>query len=309
MFSSDTTYKPRSRYSMDFQGQGLATTGETEALAIIDSFTKTVIILPLTDRQATTLVPRLLDALHFHRGSPDVIHSNDAPEFLSELMQAIAVITGTQRTSTCGHNPQSNGEIGSWWRFWNRAMRYLSPSQYANWPVYAQRIAFAYNSVPHDTLGLISPFEMDFGSPTKSPFGFTYLHPDENPSTAADPVSPTEFAEALRISVQAFHTMAATHKAFMAKTTTERLNQHGIPHTFKLNDRVKIYVPPTHAQILRTGRRTNHIVAWRGSCRITRILSPTTYEMEEDGSGLKFQRPIVNSRQFRATKDPPPPAP
>jgi hypothetical protein len=312
MFASDTTFKPRSRYSMDFQGQGRAITGETEALALIDSFTKTVIIIPLPDRHATTLVPRLLDALHFQRGSPDVIHSDDAPEFLSELMHAVAAITGTQRTSTCGHNPQSNGEIESWWRFWNRAMRYLSPSQYDNWPLYAQRIAFAHNSVPHETIGLLSPFEMDFGSPPKSPFGppdpaLTLLDPDENPSTAIDPVSPAAFAEALRISVQAFHAMAATHKAFMAKTTAERLNQHGTPHTFNINDRVKIYVPPTHAQLLRTGRRSNHIVAWRGPCHITRILSPTTYEMEEDGSGRKFQRTIVNIRPFRATKDPPPP--
>jgi hypothetical protein len=42
LFSSDTTDKPHSRYAMDFQGQGLAITGETEALALIDSFTKTV---------------------------------------------------------------------------------------------------------------------------------------------------------------------------------------------------------------------------------------------------------------------------
>ncbi len=72
LFSSNTTTKPRSRYSMDFQGQGPALTGETEALAIIDSFTKTAILIPLPDRQTTTLVPRLLDALHFSRGSPDV---------------------------------------------------------------------------------------------------------------------------------------------------------------------------------------------------------------------------------------------
>ncbi len=46
LFSSNTTTEPRSRYAMDFQGQGLATTGETEALALIDSFTKTVICHP-----------------------------------------------------------------------------------------------------------------------------------------------------------------------------------------------------------------------------------------------------------------------
>ncbi len=104
-------------------------------------------------------------------------------------------------------------------------MRYLSPSQYEHWPTYAQRIVFAYNSVPHETIGLLCPFEMDFGSPPKSPFGppDPALDPDENPSTAIDPVAPADFAAALRISVQAFHHMAATHKAFMAKTTTERL--------------------------------------------------------------------------------------
>jgi transposase InsO family protein len=99
---------------MDFQGQGLAITGETEALALIDSFAKTVLLIPLPDRKATTLVPRLLDELHFRRGSPDIIHSDDAPEFLSKLLSTISTITGTQRTTTCAHNPQSNGEIESW---------------------------------------------------------------------------------------------------------------------------------------------------------------------------------------------------
>jgi hypothetical protein len=180
LFSSNTTTKPRSRYAMDCQGQGLTTTGETEALALIDSFIKTVIVIPLKDRQTTTLFPRLMvsdilhsddDELYFSRGSPDILHSDDVPEFLSDLMNSVADITGTLRTTTWGHNPQSNGEIGSWWRYWNRAMRYLSPSQYLTWSVYAQRIVFAYNSVPHDSIGHISPHKMDFASPLQSPFG------------------------------------------------------------------------------------------------------------------------------------------
>ncbi len=99
--------------------------------------------------------------------------------------------------------------------------------------------------------------------------------------------------------------MAAAHKTYIATTTQERLNQHGNPTTFALHDRVKIYVPPTHAQILLTGRKSNHIVAWRGPCKIIRILSPSSYEVEEEGSGRKFQRTIINIRLFRATKTPP----
>ena len=173
-------------------------------------------------------------------------------------MSAISNITDTQRTTTCGHNPQSNGEIESWWRFWNRSMRYLSPSQYSHWPAYAQRICYAYNSVPHDSIAHLSPFEMDFASPPTSPFGppdpAILLQPNDQ-LHAPSSVSPAEFAAALRVSVQAFHALAASHKTFLATTTEERLNRHGTPTTFALQDKVKIYVPPTHAQILHTGRK------------------------------------------------------
>jgi hypothetical protein len=55
---------------MDFQGQGQTTTGETEALAIIDSFTKTVAVIALPSHEAHTLAPRLLDEIFFRRSAP-----------------------------------------------------------------------------------------------------------------------------------------------------------------------------------------------------------------------------------------------
>jgi hypothetical protein len=189
-------------------------------------------------------------------------------------------------------------------------MRYLSPSQYSHWPAYAQRICYAYNTVPHDSIAQLSPFEMDFASPPTSPFGppdpTILLHANDQ-LHAPSSVSPADFAPALRISVHAFHALAASHKTFLATTIEERLNKHGTPKTFALHDKVKIYVPPTHSQILETGRKFNHIVAWRGPCTITRILSPSSYEMVENSSGRTFQRTIINTRPFRSTKTPPPP--
>jgi transposase InsO family protein len=163
MFSGHDTAKPRSRYSMDFQGQGKAITGETEALAIIDSFTKTVFVIALPNHEASTLVPRLLDEIFFRRGAPDIIHSDEAQEFMSELLSHITVTTGTARTTTCGHNAQSNGEI-------------LSPTDYERWPSFSQRICFAYNSVPHESIGDVSPLEMDFGAPSRLCFRATKPH-------------------------------------------------------------------------------------------------------------------------------------
>jgi hypothetical protein len=153
---------------------------------------------------------------------------------------------------------------------------------------------------------------MDFASPLQSPFGppdpdLTFPDLEDPPAHETNIVSPDAFVNALRTSVQAFHVFAASHKTFMARTTQERLNQHDTPHTFALHDRVKIYVPPTHAQLIRTGRRSNHIVAWRGPCRITKILSLASYEMEEECSGRTFQRSIINTRPFRASNSPPAP--
>jgi transposase InsO family protein len=317
MFSGHHTDKPRSRYTMDFQGQGQATSGETEALAIMDSFTKTVTVIALPNREASTLAPRLLDEIFFRRGAPDIIHSDEAQEFMSELLAQITAATGTTRTTTCGHNAQSNGEIESWWRFWNRAMKFLSPSDYLNWPSFAQRICFAYNAVPHESLGLTSPFEMDYGAPPVSafapplPLDAPDLTPDEEDAQQQiqppKVISPAWAAAAIRISVAAFHRFALAHTSYVQATTKERLNQQGTPTTFQVNDRVKIYVPPTHAQILRTGRRAKHIVAWRGPCRITQILSPVTYEMVEECSNRTFQRTLVNIRPYRASRAPPPP--
>ena len=66
-------------------------------------------------------------------------------------------------------------------------------------------------------------------------------------------------------------------------------------------------MPLTHAQLLRTGRRAKHIVSWRGPCRITDILSPVTYRMQEECSNRYFERSLVNIRPYRATRAPPPP--
>jgi hypothetical protein len=124
-----------------------------------------------------------------------------------------------------------------------------------------------------------------------------------------DPVdtSPSAYAKAVAASAAAFARLATAHHTYMRQTTADRLTMHGVPATFVVGDKVKIYVPPTHKQLLATGRRAKHIVAWRGPCTITVVLSRTSYEMTEDCSDRVFQRTLINIRPYRATKDAPPP--
>jgi hypothetical protein len=88
----------------------------------------------------------------------------------------------------------------------------------------------------------------------------------------------------------AFHDFARSHLHYTQQTTADRLNLYGIPSVFSVGDKVKIYMPPTHAQMQNTGRKAKHIIAWRGPCTISRVLSESAYEMLEDCSSRLFAR-------------------
>ena len=208
----------------------------------------------------------------------------------------------TDTTTTLGHNARGNSMIEVFWRYWNRCMRIMPDDHYHRWPTFAARITFAYNTAPHDSLGGVSPYEVYHGVPARNPFtAATSARALDDELPAADLASPADFATAVRTSVTAFTLLARNHTNYVRETSAARLNSHGHPRTYAINDRVKIRVPPTHQQMLATGRRSSHLASWRGPCTITARLSDTTYSMTEDSTSRNFERAITNILPYRAT--------
>ena len=168
LFHAAPVYAPRARWCMDFQGQRTALTGETECLALIDPTSRFVVVIPLRDRQALTWLQPFLDRVVFTFGAPDVLHSDDAPEFLSEALDLLTKAVDIRTTTTLGHNARGNSTIEVFWRFWNRCLRMLSDEHYVRWPEFAQRIAFAYNSASHEGIASVTPFEVYHGAPARN---------------------------------------------------------------------------------------------------------------------------------------------
>ena len=301
MFSARPQDAPRARWAMDFQGQGLALTGETQALALLDTTARYAIVLPLKDREAETFIPAFLDRVVFQHGPPDVLHSDDAAEFVGEAMRLLAEATNTNTTTTLGHNARANGTVEVFWRYWNRCMRILSDEQYKRWPSFAARICYAYNSTAHESLGGSSPYEIFHGVAARNPFtsaASTRALEDQLPDF--DSSDPGEFADAVRTSAAAFARLASNHSEYTRRTTADRLNQQGHPQTYAVGDKVKIRIPPSHEQMLATGRRSSHLASWRGPCTITNRLSSTAYSMNEDSTGRHFERVLTNILPYRA---------
>ena len=63
---------------------------------------------------------------------------------------------------------------------------------------------------------------------------------------------------------------------------------------------VKARFPPTKAELDVTGRRSNHVSAWRGPCRIDDRLSSTTYRLTQLDTERQFERAIINLLPWRA---------
>jgi hypothetical protein len=286
---------------MDFQGQGTATTGETEVLALIDPTSRYVVVIPLRDRQASTWLQPFLDRIVFTFGAPDVLHSDDAPEFISEALELLAKAADIKTTTTLGHNARGNATIEVWWRFWNRCLRLLSDEHYARWPDFASRIAFAYNSAPHEGIGDVSAFQIYHGSDPRNTLASSLADPPTF-TEEEELALPPQFADAVALSTQIFTALAKNHDQFIKTETALRLNKKGSSRVFEIGDKVKIRVPPTQAQLLETGRRAKHVTAWRGPCSILERLSTTSYAAVDDTTKRRYERVIANILPYHAKR-------
>jgi transposase InsO family protein len=199
LFSAKPHQAPRAHFAMDFQGQGLAETGECEALAIIDVNARYVHVLALKNREVETLLPALLDEIVFRYGPPERIHSDSAPEFMSEAMKELADALEIELTTTMGHSAHSNGIVEVFWRFWNRCMRLLPDDHYRKWPAFKSRICFAFNTAAHESLSNVAPHEIYFGAPARN--AFTTLLTVEDVEDIDELDLPQKIAEAVAISI------------------------------------------------------------------------------------------------------------
>ena len=295
---------PRSRYAMDFQGQGTAITGEQEALGIIDTTTRFVTVIALPNRRVQTFLQPFMDHIVFRHGPPAILHCDEAPEFISEMLGALADITETAMTTTMAHNARSNGIIEVFWRYWNRCMRLLPDDQYKQWPKFVSRIVFAYNTASHQSIGGISPYEIDHGVPARDVFSQFLTAPMDDlqqlPTEDGDIENARLFALAVRTSTTAFVQLAKNHDQYVKDETAARLNEKGFPRAFVIGAMVKARFPPTKTEMDATGRQSSHISSWRGPCRVLDRLSATTYRMIQLDTNREFERSIANLLPWRA---------
>ena len=139
----------------------------------------------------------------------------------------------------------------------------------------ASQLASLSPTTQHPTkvlVGSLHPYELYHGIAARDTFSAILNESTEHlvqlPDEAGDIENARLFAIAVRTSTTAFIQLARNHDQYLKNETAATLNEKGFPRSFIVGDKVKARFPPTQAELEATGRRSNHVSTWRGSCRI-----------------------------------------
>ena len=152
-------------------------------LVMSDLFTKYAVTVALQDMTAATVANAIIDEWIMKFGAPDVIHTDQASNFNSELMQDICRIFMIEKTRTTPYHPQGNGQVERFNRviadtlskYWEEEIK---KSQ--EWDMYLPYITFVYNTTVHRTIGA-TPYTMIFGREAQYPIDLFVPKPPGDP--------------------------------------------------------------------------------------------------------------------------------
>ena len=107
----------------------------------------------------------------------------------------------------------------------------------------------------------------------------------------------TEEVSLIKESAVAFANTAVKLREQAQRAAAQKLAEGGRTITFRVNDQVTFYLPPTAQEARKRGRKVKHLQWYRGPATVTKILSATTYELTY--KGVKYRRSIQEIRPHR----------
>ena len=74
-------------------------------LSVIDHFTRFVVLIPIKDKAARTIVRHLMERVFSVFGPPETLHSDQGKEFENELVKELQSVFGYKKTRTARLSP------------------------------------------------------------------------------------------------------------------------------------------------------------------------------------------------------------
>ncbi|CAL3963542.1 unnamed protein product [Diplocarpon coronariae] len=184
--------------TMDFTELPLDELGYDFALVIIDRLSKKAVSIPCYKTvDAKGLAELFLIHWIRHFGMPDSILSDRGAQFVSTFWNELCRILGTKVKLTTAYNPNVDGQTEIMNQYLKQRLRPFCSYYQDNWSRLLPLMDIAQLTLPHESLGQISPFQVLNGYEARS--SWSLINP-EPPRTATERVNRET---ALRIATRA----------------------------------------------------------------------------------------------------------
>lgn len=90
-------------------------------------------------------------------GPPDVILTDQGPQFMSQLFHSVCRTLGIEPRATTPYHPQTNGQVERYNRTIVKQLRHYVQDDERTWDELLPILTYAYNTQPHRSTG-IAPF-------------------------------------------------------------------------------------------------------------------------------------------------------
>ena len=101
---------PMQRLSLDFKGPLPSSSRNTYILTIIDEFSRFPFAIPCPNMTAASVI-KCLDSLFSMFGTPDSVHSDNGPAFISKELRDYLLQRGISHSKSSIYHPVGNGQV------------------------------------------------------------------------------------------------------------------------------------------------------------------------------------------------------
>ena len=244
--------------------------GNTCVLVICDYFTKWVEAFPLVDHRAQTVADVLVTEVFLRFGIPRFLHSDQAPEFMSELINELCELLEIQRTRTCPYRPQSDGLVERINRTLIDMLSKFCNERYDDWDRHLPYLLCAYRATVNESTGC-SPNLLMLGRESTLPVDLMYP-----PKQYQGFQCHNEYVEWLRRVLQDSYESARHQLGVAASRQKRYYDARTKDHRFREGDFVLRFYPPN--------RRNKLKPRFIGPFRVMAPLGDVTYSIQKSSN-------------------------
>ncbi len=256
MLVSPTCGYPFQRLHIDLVGplNPSRVSGAKWILTCCDTFSKWPEAYVLKDTTSKTNIETLEQEIFARYGYPEAIHSNQGPQFTSQLFRQLQAALGIRIMDTTGYNPKSNGQVERMHRDLNTVLRALvaDHGDPYNWEDLLPSALFTLRTAICRSTGL-APYQILFGRDCSSLIDNIF----RGPSGSLDEPGLMDYLRKLRKRILSAHKYARKHLSMAVRR--QRRQYHKERKDFHAGTKVWLFTPT-----VKKGSSTKLTCYWSG---------------------------------------------